>query len=162
MIVFAPHPGSGASSAPGGDPAIAALSRQAERVIRVLVTDVRGQWDTTPDGHRVIHTYVTCKVASALKGPQSDTLTLRLLGGRVGKARMEVLEVPEFAVGEESVLFIAGNGRVFCPVVGGEAGRYRIVRSGAGTCAVQRPDGGPAGSVDEFERQIELQLKAKS
>ncbi len=110
----------------------------------------------------MIHSYVTCKVANALKGPQGDTLTLRLLGGRVGRARMEVLEVPEFSVGEEAVLFIAGNGRVFCPVVGGEAGRYRIVRSGAGTCAVQRPDGRSAGSVNEFERQIELQLKAKS
>ena len=133
---------------------MAQLAAGAEQIVRARVVDVRGQWDSAADGRRVIHTYVTCQVGKTWKGPAAKTITLRFLGGQVGGTRMEIPEMPVFAVGEESVLFIAGNGKAFCPLVGARYGRYRLVRDAKGLEEVARPDGGIAGRADDFERAI--------
>src|SRR5665213_2021493 len=98
-------------------PSFADLVAKAEQIDRVEVTAVNGQWDTGPQGN-VVHTYVQCRVLRTLKGDAQATVTVRLLGGQVGNYRMEIPGVPTFEVGARYILFLAGNGSAFCPLVG--------------------------------------------
>src|SRR5216684_6723612 len=57
-------------------------------------------------GHRLIFTANRFRVTRALKGAPGDTITLEELGGTVGDRRLEVPDVPQFAVGEEVLLCV--------------------------------------------------------
>ena len=140
---------------------MAQLANLAEQIVRVRVVDVQGQWDRSADGRAVIHTYVTCQVVKTLKGAPVDKIRLRFLGGRVGDTRMEIPEMPLFTPGEQSVLFIAGNGMAFCPLVGAKYGRYRVMRDASGVERVAPPDGGIAARADDFEMAIASRLAVK-
>ncbi len=41
---------------------------------------------------------------------------------------MEVPEMPRFELGQKAVLFVVGNGKQFCPLVGVTQGRFHVVK----------------------------------
>ncbi|HUF09103.1 MAG TPA: hypothetical protein VMO47_07280, partial [Rhodothermales bacterium] len=66
-----------------------------------------------------------------ITGDPPSPLVLRMLGGRVGDKRMVVSGAPEFVVGDEDILFIRDNGKVFNPLTALMHGRYPIARDKA-------------------------------
>ena len=130
-------------------PTFSKLVANAEQIARVEVTAVNSQWDTGSQGN-VIHTYVQCRVLRVLKGDLGATVTVRLLGGQVGNDRMEIPGLPTFEVGAKYILFLAGNGSAFCPLVGIMHGSYRVLTDPAtGVEHVARSSGRPLRAVQD-------------
>lgn len=101
------------------------LVREAEAIVSARVTDVQ----SVRGFDARIYTFVTVSTASAIKGQTPNPLTVRILGGRVGDAAMLVGGAPTFVVGDEVLLFVAGNGRYMVPFVGWTQGVFHLVRT---------------------------------
>jgi hypothetical protein len=130
-------------------PSFPVLVGEAEQIARVRVTAVESRWDDGPAG-RVIHTYVHCLVLRTLKGAASGSLVLRLLGGTVDGSRLIVPGMPSFEVGGTYVVFVAQNGRSFCPLVRAGHGVYRVAGDGAAEPErVLRGNGRPLTAVED-------------
>lgn len=87
-------------------------------------------------------TLVTFADLSVLKGSAGSTLTLELYGGSQGDVATRIPELPQFKEGERAVLFVAGNGRDVCPLVGVWQGRFRVrFDAERGTDIVEADDG---------------------
>jgi hypothetical protein len=124
------------------------LTSDAAQIQRIEVTAVEARWDDAPTG-RVIHTYVTGRVLRNLKGPAGATVTLRFLGGEVDGQRLHVADMPQLKAGERYILFVADNGKAFCPLVGVMYGDYPIVKDPAtGVEKVVRYNHTPLRSAD--------------
>ena len=133
-------------------PSFSELVSRAETVIHGTVTDVRSDW-ADQGGHRVIKSWVSIQLEEPLKGnPTSASLTLEFLGGRVDGAEMTVQGSPRFASGDEVVVFINGNGRDACPLVGWGHGAYRVLPSAVtGEKQIRRINGLPLQSAADVE-----------
>lgn len=83
------------------------------------VTDVHGEWT---EGRRTVETLVTIDVSDYLKGDLGSTLTIHVPGGRLGRYRTVFVGAPQFAVGDEVVLFLRAN-----RIVGLSQGAFRVV-----------------------------------
>jgi len=131
------------------------LVRHAEQIVRAQVIAVSCRWDDSAQG-RLIHTYVTCRILRSLTGSQQDSVTLRLLGGQVGDARMVIPDMPTFEVGGTYILFIARNGRAFCPLVGVMHGSYRVVKDPAtGSEHVARSNSEPLRTAEDVDQPMD-------
>lgn len=111
-------------------PRFAELVAEAELIVRATPVARETRRETAPDGTSILRTYVTLAVERTLKGTPADRLTLAFLGGELGDEAMTVRGVPRLESGSIDYIFIAGNGRVFCPLVGLGHGRYRVLRDG--------------------------------
>lgn len=129
-------------------PTFPELVSLATEIVRVEVLEVSSRFDN-PAGTGSIHTYVRCRVLRSLKGSNSETMTLRLLGGQVGEILMDIPDMPTFTTGEKYILFVAQNGRAFCPLVAASHGAYFVVTddTAAGTERVLRYNHDPLLSV---------------
>jgi len=83
------------------------LTARAERIVVGQVLSVRSEWD---DSHRTIHTRFEIKVEEVWKGSADEREVIIQPGGTVGDIEMRVHGMPDFAVGEKAVLFLAGQG----------------------------------------------------
>jgi len=120
------------------------LVARAEQIVVGTVIDVREHDD--PAAGPV--TYVTVSALRVLKGDARDTLTLRFSGGASGAVAVHIPDMPTFAVGDRAVLFVAGNGRDVCPLVGVWQGRFRVrFDSARGTEVVETDDRAPVLGV---------------
>jgi len=136
-------------------PSFQKLVSSSDQIVRVEITGSRCQWDETPSGQKVIHTYLACRVSQVLKGEAPATLTLRFLGGRADGLRMVVHDMPELENGAEYILFVGQNGQAFCPLVGANHGGYRIQREAAtGQEHLSRLDGMPLRSTSDVARPL--------
>ena len=110
----------------------AAISRYNER--RLIVSDVR---------------FDDVQMLKGNAAPRSITLTL--LGGKIGDLEMAIHGAPEFQRGVRYLVFSAGNGSVMFPMVGGPQGIFQI-----------RDDaGGEASRVHDFNGQPVIVLPAR-
>lgn len=107
------------------------LVAEAELIVRATPVARETRRETSPDGTAILRTYVTLAVERTLKGTPTERLTLSFLGGELGDEAMTVRGVPRLEPGSVDYVFIAGNGRVFCPLVGLGHGRFRVLRDGA-------------------------------
>jgi hypothetical protein len=85
---------------------------------------------TGPESVRVPHTFVTYRVERVFLGePRGGVVTLRFVGGfDPRKMRyMASSNTPQFDVGDQDILFVEGNTRKMCPLVGGVGGRLRVI-----------------------------------
>jgi hypothetical protein len=148
-------------------PSFPQLVAQSDTIVRARVTAVQAAWVDSPQG-RVIKTYVTLDVQKQLKGTPARELTLQFLGGELDGQGMRVEGMPRFVVGQTELLFIAGNGARFCPLVAMMHGRYRVVNDA--TTAhdyIARNDGVPLTNIDDVQlpqtgNPLEAQLKRAS
>ena len=113
-------------------PTFAELVAESESIVRGEVTAVRSAHDDDSPG-RPIRTYVTFDVVRTLKGvtPAAGTLTLVFLGGTVGTDTLSIPGMPAFSLGDREILFVARNGKTYCPLIAAGHGRYRILRDAA-------------------------------
>lgn len=130
-------------------PTFPELVAEAETIVRGSVTDVRTEEFDSPQG-RGIRTLVTVRVERTLKGAPGPTLTLSVLGGTVGRRTLGIAGMPQFQVGDRQIVFVADNGRVFCPLIGIGHGRYHVRTDAAtGREYVARDNGVPLDSTEE-------------
>jgi hypothetical protein len=101
------------------------LVAQADVIAVGTVTEIREQWD---EEKKTPLTLVTFTNLTVVKGSPGSSFTLEFLGGKMPNGLvMTIPGVPQFAVGEKAVVFCAGNGRDFCPLVGIWQGVLRVV-----------------------------------
>ncbi|UCF78392.1 MAG: hypothetical protein JSW03_09890 [Candidatus Eiseniibacteriota bacterium] len=79
------------------------LAAGATGIVRGQVLDVTSRWDS--EG-KTIFTYVTISVDEWLKGAGPETVTVRVVGGKVGGVGLWVEDTPVFAGGESVVTFL--------------------------------------------------------
>lgn len=98
------------------------LVARSEQIVIGTVTDIHEQQEAsgTP------FTLVTFSDLTVLKGDVGSTLTLRFYGGHAGDAVVAIPDMPAFTLGERDVLFVAGNNRDVCPLVGVWQGRFHV------------------------------------
>jgi len=131
-------------------PTMDELVTAADTVVRGVVTDVRTEEFESPQG-RGIRTLVTLRVERALKGTPGETVTLSLLGGKVGRRTLSVIGMPQFQVGDRQIVFFADNGGTICPLIAGGHGRYHVRHDAASNRDfVARDNGVPLESTDEI------------
>lgn len=79
---------------------------------------------------RIPHTFVTYRVLEVLRGEApGDWVTLRFIGGLSAMSGrfMTTSHSPRIDVGDEDVLFVVGNTHRIVPLVGSQAGRFRVI-----------------------------------
>jgi hypothetical protein len=99
-----------------------------EELVTKSPTVVRGQvlaavphWD---EAHSVIYTTVTVRADDYIVGaPEGDTISFEVPGGTVGEISLAVSDVPDFAVGEDVVLFLRDK---YFRLVGCYQGKYTV------------------------------------
>ena len=137
-------------------PEFDSLVQQADYVVRGTVKSVTSQW-RTGGGHRQIITHVEIDVAEVIAGTSPSPLVLQMLGGRIGEDEMIVQGSPKFAVGDEHILFVRGNGVQFNPLVALMHGQYPIKKDAvSGRREMSRSDGSPLRD----EKEVALPMHA--
>jgi hypothetical protein len=130
-------------------PSFPELSQKADYVVRARVTAVRHE-TRERNGRAVPYTKVELEILEVIAGEPPRPLVLTMLGGRVGDGELVVLGAPTFAVGDEDILFIRGNGRNFHPLFAMMHGRYPVKRDKAtGREFIARSNGVPMEDVAE-------------
>lgn len=132
-------------------PSFDQLVGQAEFIFQGEVTNVRSLW-VGEGSQRHIDTYITFKVADVLKGEAASSYTMRVFGGTVGDESMGISDAPEFAVGDNDILFVENNGQQVVPLVGIMHGRFRVERDNSGEEVVTDSEHDAVRDVAELGR----------
>ena len=125
------------------------LVARAELVVRATVTHTRCEWRGDGEDRHIV-TVVTVSIHEALVGSAPAEIALEFLGGEIDGQWLRVEGQPHFTVGDDDFLFVAGNGRTFCPLVGMMFGRYLVAKDDAGRELVARENGVPLTDVKEI------------
>lgn len=104
-------------------PALDQLVERSDTIVAGEVLDMRSSW--TAD-RREIFTTVTLRPDRRFKGGERSLIRFRIPGGTVGDTRLMVTHSPVFAVGEQALVFLAGDSGRLPRVVAGEAGKRHI------------------------------------
>ncbi len=105
----------------------------SQTIVQGRIVDVRS-YETA--GRRTIESLVTVQVVDAIKGQPGATAYFKLPGGQVGRYRRVVVGAPQFAPGDEVVLFLKGSAPAVPMPFGLTQGVYRISRDGSGRAVV--------------------------
>jgi hypothetical protein len=120
---------------------------------------------------RAIESVVTLSVIQSLKGSASRIVVFRVPNGQVGRYRRILVGAPEFAAGDEVVVFLQGNAPAMPSIFGLNQGLYRVSRDGPARAFVMPPRvanegrvvrGDPARAplpVDAFVREVRTVLE---
>ena len=112
------------------------MTDRANLIFTGKVVGQRAEWNAE---RTRIYTYVTFQVERYLKGGSSAELaTVRLLGGQVGPYRAVVPGTPQFELGEDVLLFCAGEGVSIPTVLGLSLGKFAIATDAGGERIVKR------------------------
>lgn len=123
------------------------LVAEAKTIFVGEVISQRAVMDNSSQG-RSIHTIVTFRVEDVWKGSLGVVTQLEFLGGTVDDLTMDVAGMPQFSVGQRSVLFVGSTVRSASPLVGFMHGRFRIERDlQSGVDRVRTFDGQSLGST---------------
>ncbi|MFZ9681826.1 MAG: hypothetical protein ACO3DQ_01270 [Cephaloticoccus sp.] len=130
------------------------LAAGSDYVIRARVTEKTSELVPSAAGRKIV-THVKVDVLEVIAGEPPASLVLVCLGGRVGDEELIVDGAPVFNVGDESVLFVKGNGRAFSPLYAMTYGQYPI-RTDAATKRryVARGNDVPLESVAEVAQPL--------
>lgn len=135
----------------------------SDLVVHGRVTAIRPQ---LVGDRRTIETVITVVVVDALKGQSGATVYFRVPGGQVGRYRRIMPGAPEFAEGDEVVLFLRGHAPAIPFPFGLSQGVYRVVRGAGGSTLVTPPAiaevPGRVVRGDPSRRPIELSVFAQS
>lgn len=130
-------------------PDIDSLISQSDYVVRAVVKTATAEWKEH-DGQPYIGTRVELAVREVIKGAPPTPLVLDLIGGRIGQDKLAIQGMPEFQVGDESILFVHGEQRKVYPLVALMHGVYPIQReTPSGEAYVLRSNGLPLYSTKD-------------
>lgn len=115
---------------------------ESQTVAYGRVIDVRSMM-TAPSGR--IESIVTLAVIDAIKGASSPTVSFRVPNGQVGRYRRILVGAPEFAAGDEVIVFLRGSAPQMPSIFGLSQGLYRVSRDAASHAIVSRS---PVTSAD--------------
>ena len=133
------------------------LVDQAEVIFQGKVTDVRSMW-AGEGGQRHIVSYVTFQIEDSLKGNAGESYTIRMLGGTVDGETMAISDAPQFAVGDNDILFVQNNGSQFIPLVGIMHGRFHVQRDQTGRDSVLTNEGEEVNDLTQFKASVRNQM----
>ena len=112
------------------------MAVRAEMVFVGRVTGTRAEWNTA---RTQIYTHVTFEVERFIKGGAGERqVIVRLWGGRVGGFTSVVPGTPQFASGEEVLLFCSGSRARIPTVLGLSLGKFSIKRDSTGEAVLRR------------------------
>ena len=152
--------------------------RHADRIIQCEVVDKKSRWN---DDHTMIVTDITLKVTATIKGPApKKDITITMAGGELLEEDQAIIVAgaPEFEIGDEKVLFLLNDKKLYCPVLGWEQGAYKVfkdsrtkekfikLKHGDKTSQQFRAQSLRAGDQDEYKlndfiKQIKAEQKSK-
>ena len=130
------------------------LVGSSDYIVRAVVKSVDSEWRENPakPGQRYIGSKVTLDVREVIKGTPPSPLVLDLVGGRIGEEELVIDGAPKFQVGQESVLFVRGNGVNFFPLTAMMHGFFPIRHDArTGRDQVLRHDGRLLYNTGELE-----------
>lgn len=132
-----------------------AMVAGSHTVVRGRVVDVRSRMSA---GRRSIESVVTLAVADAVKGSPSGEVVFRVPNGQVGRYRRMTVGAPEFAAGDDVVVFLSGSFPAIPIPYGLSQGVYRVARDAAGRAVVGGPQPGEERVVrgDPARRPIDV------
>ncbi|MEK7866159.1 MAG: hypothetical protein AAB434_05705 [Planctomycetota bacterium] len=137
---------------------------QSDRASLATVVSVRSEWSASESR---AYTTVTFRVERDLIGPlPNPEFTLRLLGGVAQRPDGEVMRqvvhgMPEFQVGERTIVFSVNDARLYCPVVGWYQGCYRVrLDPETGEDRVYDNDGLPVTSLSTRDVKVSAEGRA--
>ena len=130
-------------------PKFAELVSGADYVVRARVKAIRYEAKERPGKPPLIYTKVTLEVIETIAGQPPAEPELTVLGGRWGDHELRVEGLPQFEVGQEEVMFVHGNGRVFYPLYAAMHGRYPIRKDKEGREFITRTNGVQLDDVAE-------------
>jgi hypothetical protein len=105
----------------------------SQTIVHGRVIDVQS-YETA--GRRTIESLVTVQVVDAIKGQPGSTAYFKLPGGQVGRYRRVMVGAPQYARGDEVVLFLKGSAPAVPMPFGLTQGVYRVHRDAAGRATV--------------------------
>lgn len=112
------------------------MTERANLIFTGRVVGKRAEWNAE---RTRIYTYVTFEVDRYLKGGNDSSIaTVRLIGGQVGRYLVRVPGAPQFTLGEDVLLFCAGEGARIPSVLGLSLGKFTITQNPAGERFVKR------------------------
>lgn len=112
------------------------MTERANMIFTGQVVGRRAEWNAE---RTRIYTYVTFEVDRYLKGGNDSRITtVRLIGGQVGRYLVRVPGAPQFTVGEDVLLFCAGEGARIPSVLGLSLGKFTITENSTGERFVKR------------------------
>lgn len=98
----------------------------SQTIVHGVVTGVEAR---LVGSRRTIESVVTVDVIDSLKGDRVGTTSFRIPGGQVGRYRRVMVGAPQFAEGEEVVLFLSGRAPAMPMPFGLSQGVYRVTRT---------------------------------
>jgi hypothetical protein len=107
------------------------MARRSRLAVTGEVIELRSYRAPFQDAGEVMFTDVTIRIQSVLKGtPETDEVTVQVLGGRIGSAFQYCLESPRYEKGEKVLVFLRDlNGKLWN--TGWLQGKYTIAADGA-------------------------------
>lgn len=110
------------------DPSFAEMVEEADAIIQGEVIAI-SVYAEDYRGRAVIRTKVSMRIETSMgETVEGEQLELRFLGGEMDGRALHVDGMPKFREGERVVLFVKGNNRTVCPLVGWSNGRFKIFR----------------------------------
>jgi hypothetical protein len=108
---------------------------------------------------RRLETLVTLQTETYLKGSLGPSLQFLVQGGELGRFRSIVVGAPQFAVGQDIVVFLGARGPGFPFILGFNQGLFRVAASNG--VRVVRPaspalrlEGGVPMALSRFAEQV--------
>jgi hypothetical protein len=138
------------------------ISEMAESADLVVEGEVEGKLCRWDESNRYIITEVFVDVTKLLKGVSSGRITVRVLGGEVGDTGLMVPGAPNFAVGEEVLLFLESHPTRDWRVMGFHQGKLEITTNPETGQKYVRGVAQPvAQPLQVFETRLEDMIKGK-
>ena len=98
----------------------------ADEAEQIFIGTVRGATSRRTDKNAIVTDYMFGDL-ELIKGHAPEPhASITMLGGTVGNESMTIAGAPDFVIGLRYLVFVAGNGSVIFPVVGGHQGIFQI------------------------------------
>lgn len=124
---------------------VSELALRAKAVVVGTVVDkLPSQKFVDSHGDPIIYIEWVVEVQRRVKGEVADQVTVRTLGGRIGRTEMVAEDEPALQVGERVLLFLRQDQYGAIRVLGGPLGKYRV-----------EPEGGKDMAWQEFRQTVE-------
>jgi hypothetical protein len=124
----------------------------SQLIVHGRIVEVRSQ---AINGRRSIESVITVAVIDTFKGSTGREVTFRMPNGEIGRYRHVVVGAPEFAPGQEVVLFLAGRAPALPLPFGLSQGVFRVSHGADGRAVVA------SLPVTDFARRVRAAAEAR-